>query len=147
MKKLNNPVYRIALQMAGKMIKNPRKTKNTLQRAMDKSDKMGADKAGNKIVELKEYLLLFFSMMRDYLSGDYKKLPIKSTIKVLAALIYFLFIIDVIPDFFAVIGYADDAAVLGWVITSISKDIDKYKEWKEQQSTGDLRNAEPIPTS
>jgi len=128
---MKNPIYRIALQQAKKLITNPKKTKDTVDRAMRKSGKI---KKGSKLIHLKDDLLLFFSMIVDSVTLKYRKLPLKTGIKVLAAVLYFLFVIDLIPDFFAVIGLTDDAAVLAWVIKSVSKDTAKYKEWKKKRS-------------
>jgi uncharacterized membrane protein YkvA (DUF1232 family) len=37
----------------------------------------------------------------------------------------------VIPDFIPVIGYLDDAVVVGWLIMSIQADINRFLEWEE----------------
>ena len=38
--------------------------------------------------------------------------------------------IDLIPDFIPGIGFIDDAAVIAFTITSIHKDLDKFREWE-----------------
>lgn len=125
-----NPIYRGLLQQARKMIMNPAKTKKTLERAMKKSGKMANGRKGGALMQLKDDLALFFVMMADYVRGRYKKLPLGTAVKILAALLYFVLLVDLVPDFLAVIGLVDDAAVLGWVIQSIGGDIEKYREWR-----------------
>ena len=47
---------------------------------------------------------------------------------ILGALLYFVIPTDATPDFIPVIGYLDDAAVLGIVIRKLADEIDRYKE-------------------
>ena len=126
-----NPIFRVALQQARKLITNPRKSKRVMNRALKKSNRLQGKKS--LIATIKENVGLFFSMLADFLSGRYRNIPLKSGIKILAALLYFVFIVDFIPDFLAVVGLTDDAAVLAWVISSIGGDIDNYRTWKEEQ--------------
>jgi len=128
-----NPIFRILLQQAKKMITNPAKTKKTLERAAKKSGKIADGESTGLLSQLREDLALFFSMLGDFVRGRYKDIPIKSVVKILAALLYFVLIVDLVPDFLAIIGLTDDAAVLAWVIKSIGGDIDKYRAWIEQK--------------
>lgn len=52
---------------------------------------------------------------------------------IVAALIYFVSPFDLIPDYISVVGYVDDAAVVAFVISKISGDVEKYRLWKKQQ--------------
>ena len=135
-----NKFFRIALQQARKAINNPDKAKKVMNKALKKSNRVKGDKS--LIASIKENVILFFSMMADFFTGKYKDLPMKSGIKILAALIYFVFLIDLIPDFLAVIGLVDDAAVLAWVINSLGSDIDNYKKWKGSKAQYELSEEE-----
>lgn len=73
---------------------------------------------------------LSFSMIKDYLQGNYRKLPWWSVASVAAALGYFLAPVDVIPDFIPGLGYLDDAAVFALVLGGIREDLKKYAEAK-----------------
>ena len=126
-----NPVFRIVLQQAKKMIQNPKKSKRTMERALKKSNRLQGDQS--LFQSIKENVSLFFSLLADFLRGRYTKISLKTGIKLLAALLYFVLVVDLIPDFFAVVGLTDDAAVLAWVLSSIGNDIDLYKAWKEEQ--------------
>lgn len=131
-----NPVFRVVLQKARKLITNPNKARKVMDDAINKSNRIKGDKSF--ITEMRENISLFFSMLADFFSGKYRKIPLKTGIKLLGALLYFVFIIDLIPDFLAVVGFTDDAAVLAWVINSIGGDIDKYKAWKEKKNQEEL---------
>lgn len=127
-----NKYMRIALNKAARIIQNPDKAINTIERALKKSNKV--EDKDTLIQQLKTNVQLFFQMMYDFIRGRYKSLPISSAIKVLGALIYFLFLVDAVPDFLVGIGLLDDAAVLAWVVTSISGDIAQYKAWKNKDN-------------
>lgn len=47
---------------------------------------------------------------------------------ILGALLYFIMPIDATPDFIPVLGYVDDAAILGLVIRKLADEILRYKE-------------------
>jgi len=73
---------------------------------------------------------LLFSLIKDYYKGDYREIPWWSISAVVAALIYVLSPVDLIPDFIPIIGYIDDAAVVAACLTLIRKDLDAYSLWK-----------------
>lgn len=131
-----NPFYKIAVQQANKIIKDPNKARKVMNKALKKSNAIKGEKS--LVEELKDNVSLFFSMLGDFFTGKYRKIPLGTGIKMLGALIYFIFIIDLIPDFLAVIGLTDDAAVLAWVMNSIMKDVDKYKLWKAKKQVNDI---------
>lgn len=78
-------------------------------------------------------LMALYRMLKAWTKGDYKKIPWKTIVLALAALIYFLNPLDIVPDFLLGIGYLDDAVVLGFVMNSIRKDVSKYLEWEEEK--------------
>ena len=48
------------------------------------------------------------------------------------AVVYFVSLIDLIPDFIVGVGLVDDVAVIGWVLKSIKKDLEEFREWETQ---------------
>ena len=44
---------------------------------------------------------------------------------------------DVLVDFIPVLGWLDDAAVLGFIVATEQKDITEYLKWKETISLND----------
>ena len=46
-------------------------------------------------------------------------------------MLYLISPLDVIPDFIPVVGYADDAAVIAWVLTSLAEDLKNFKSWEQ----------------
>lgn len=78
----------------------------------------------------KEKLSIFSRIASAYASGKYRDISWKSVLIVLAAIIYFLNPIDLIPDFIPVLGLTDDFSVLLWVYSTIGGEIDKFLAWE-----------------
>ena len=89
-----------------------------------------ADKKKGLLSDIWEKVQLFFSIFDDWIKGRYKVIPTKSIIMIIVALLYFVFPLDLLPDFIIGLGYIDDIAVLGFVINQINNDLNDYKEWK-----------------
>lgn len=82
----------------------------------------------------KEKLSVFSRIASAYASGKYRDISWKSVLIVLAAIIYFLNPIDLIPDFIPVIGLTDDFSVLLWVYHTVGSEIDKFLAWERALS-------------
>jgi uncharacterized membrane protein YkvA (DUF1232 family) len=74
-------------------------------------------------------LKLFFSLIKDYRSGAYKKFPFLSVAGIVFTLAYIISPIDLIPDYIIGIGQIDDAAVVGLCLYLLRKDLGNYKKW------------------
>lgn len=72
-----------------------------------------------------------WSMLVDYWNDTYPDVPWKTIASIVGALIYLISPIDVIPDFIPVVGYLDDAAVIGFAMKVIGDDLDAYRKWKK----------------
>ncbi len=64
--------------------------------------------------------------------NDYQDISKKSVIMVVAAIIYFVAPLDAVPDFLFGWGYLDDLAVLRLVFNQLKVEIEKFKQWKQQ---------------
>jgi uncharacterized membrane protein YkvA (DUF1232 family) len=70
--------------------------------------------------------------MRDLLSGRYRKIPYRSLLIILFAIIYIINPFDILPDFVLGIGQIDDALILIFCVYLIEKDLSVYREWRER---------------
>jgi uncharacterized membrane protein YkvA (DUF1232 family) len=90
-----------------------------------------ADRVKAALGEAFEIVKTFSRLVVAYLRGEYRDVPWKTIVLIVAALVYFLSPFDLIPDFIPVIGYVDDAAVLVWVAKSIKDDLDRFLAWEK----------------
>lgn len=74
------------------------------------------------------------SLIRNYIRKEYTDIPIGTIIAVLAALIYFVSPIDIVPDSIPVIGYFDDAAVVAACWNLVESDVKEYQEWRKKNN-------------
>jgi uncharacterized membrane protein YkvA (DUF1232 family) len=110
------------------LIQDKEKTQIQIRKAFKK-----ANRNKSKLESVWHQLQLFFSIIRDYYTGDYKEIPINALVAIVASLLYLLSPIDLIPDFIPLLGFIDDIAVIGLVITQISSCLNTYETWKKKQ--------------
>lgn len=83
-----------------------------------------------KFFMLFKQIKLGFEMLKDYKKKNYKNVPWKTIAIITAAILYFINPIDLIPDFMGIIGFTDDAIVLGFVFNSLREELIKYCNWR-----------------
>lgn len=93
--------------------------------------KMPRLKKGGVISDTIDNLKWLIKMLKSYFSGDYKEINFESVIIIMASIIYFVNPLDFLPDFLPG-GLIDDAAILSFVIKTVSSDIQHYKQWYKQ---------------
>ncbi len=71
-------------------------------------------------------------MVRSWAKGDYKNISTSSIIAVVAALIYFVNPLDLIPDFIPIIGQIDDIFIIGYLIKTVNKEIERFMAWEKE---------------
>jgi uncharacterized membrane protein YkvA (DUF1232 family) len=116
---------------AKEYIKKPEQTDILLKDASKKADDHKGSLAG-----IWDNLQLLFDLIGAWRRGDYRKIPTRSIVTIIASIIYFVSPIDLIPDFIIGLGIVDDAAVIGFVLKQITADLDRFRDWKEHQGAG-----------
>ncbi len=79
---------------------------------------------------LMERVRLFWMVLRDYANGSYRKMPWKAVVAVVAATVYVLSPIDLIPDFLIPVGWTDDLLVVVMTWRLIKRELRDYCAWK-----------------
>ena len=77
-----------------------------------------------------EDIIIMLDLLMDYISGNYKAIPFWVIGSIVVALAYLLSPADFIPDFIPLIGYVDDALVIGVCLQMIENDLENYLIWK-----------------
>ena len=114
------------LKKRAKMV-NEEDVKNILDKKQEIEDKFTSNGPLGKYIE---DVKLLFSIIADYVKGNYKKIPFWSIASIVAALAYVLSPVDLIPDFIPGIGLVDDALVVAICLKMIEQDLQNYKVWK-----------------
>src|SRR3954469_19775723 len=112
-------------QEAERLFSRTRETSRLLQEAVRKSERNR-----NKLLSLWRDIGALLRLLRAWKNKTYRKLPKKTIIMALAAVIYFVDPFDLVPDAIPLIGYIDDAAVLGLVMAAVRDDLEKFQQWE-----------------
>lgn len=99
-----------------------------------KINKLEAGSLPKSLIAVWEDIKIMFSLISDYTKGNYREIPWLSIASIIAAILYFVSPIDIIPDFIPIAGYLDDAAVITICMRWVKVDIEKYKEWRDSDS-------------
>jgi uncharacterized membrane protein YkvA (DUF1232 family) len=116
-----------AQSQAESAARDKNKTKQLLRDALNK-----AYQNRNQLKSVWEDLMAVCRMLKAWSKGDYQSVPWKTIVLSLATIIYFLNPFDVAPDFIPGVGYLDDAVVLGFVVNSIKKELEKFLRWESE---------------
>ncbi len=124
---LNSVFYKRSTGRAGKILQNPERLFNLLKNVVTKAK---SDDSNDLLPKIKNKLALAVSLVRSYASGEYRDISRTSILSVVVALIYFVSPIDFIPDFVPMLGFADDLALLTFVLGKLGDEIEKFQLWK-----------------
>ena len=72
------------------------------------------------------------SMVKAWISGEYKAIPWETIVGITVGLLYLISPVDVIPDPIPVAGFIDDVAVNMFILKPLSNDIARYVEWEKE---------------
>jgi len=122
--------FKSAQEAAREYAANPKKMQALLDRALRK-----AHSSKGRLAEIWDSLLASLRLLRAYAGGRYREIPWASLLSIVASIVYFVMPLDLIPDFILALGLIDDAALLGWILTSLKDDIDHFIEWEKSQPT------------
>jgi uncharacterized membrane protein YkvA (DUF1232 family) len=108
-----------------------RDIKKVTERADDIRKKFSRDGPLGRFLEDLELLL---SIVRDFWSGAYRKIPYWAVSAIAFALLYVLNPVDLIPDVIPVVGLLDDAAVVAVCLMLVEQELHDYKQWRESKA-------------
>ena len=117
------------ISKAKKIINDDEKLKKLIEDVLKKMKEISSDKKTS--AKLNDSLRLFIRIINAYTSKEYTYVPWKTICLIVAGLIYFIYPVDLIPDFIPVSGLIDDIALIAWIYESIQDDIDNFLEWEK----------------
>jgi len=123
-----------AMRRAEKIAGNP----DMLNDLISKADQKAFEKGRGVLGEAWTALGACFRMLRAYARGRYRKIPWKTLVAMVGTVVYFLMPFDFIPDILLGFGFADDAALILWVIKAFQNDMDRFLRWEAENP--EIRN-------
>lgn len=121
---------------------NKKIDKNYIQKNRNKMNDKDVDKALSNedqikeklsvLGKFKEHVTLLFAMLKDFKNKKYTEVPWQSIAAITFALLYLLNPLDLVPDFIPIVGYLDDASIIGLTLKMVAEDLEAYKLWKEK---------------
>lgn len=117
--------FKKAIKQAKELIKQSEKLNQLLNDASTK-----AQMYKQRIDEVWEETLELIELVKAYARGEYRNIPWKVIVYALAAIIYFVNPLDMIPDFIFGIGFLDDATVIAFIANAIREELKRFKEYK-----------------
>jgi uncharacterized membrane protein YkvA (DUF1232 family) len=128
---VKNPFFKIALAQAARIVGKPGRV---LQLAANLAHRLySMERKQLSLAGFKARLQTSGRLVSAYAIGHYRAVPPKVLIKIIAALLYFINPLDLIPDAIAGIGLVDDLAVLTWVYRSVQDELDKFISWEKSR--------------
>lgn len=71
-------------------------------------------------------------MIQAYAAGSYRSVDKSNMVLVVAAILYFISPIDIVPDYLPVIGFLDDITLITWVITTLGTELEKFEAHEDR---------------
>jgi uncharacterized membrane protein YkvA (DUF1232 family) len=130
---MNNPYFRLALNRASSFLGNRGRLLLLAIQLTSKARNVNFSKSA-----LKEKLFLMGRLLKAFATGRYRMISVRSILLVIAAVIYFMNPLDLIPDAIIGLGFTDDFAILTGVYKLIGNELEKFSAWED--STAALNN-------
>ena len=83
------------------------------------------------IARIQDDILALLRFLKAWVKRDYVKMPWRSLLYAVAALVYFVNPIDLVPDALLGLGFVDDVAVVTAVMTAIRNDLKRFIAWEK----------------
>lgn len=114
---------------AERLLRDP----DAVERLANEAEAKAAKKKAGKLSAVLDDVRALIRLVRAYARGDYRAIAWESMVLVVAALVYLVSPIDVIPDFLPG-GLADDAVIVAFVVGMVRDEIDDFRNWETQQT-------------
>jgi uncharacterized membrane protein YkvA (DUF1232 family) len=92
------------------------------------ADKIKSGPMSRVIDDLKAMLRL----IRAYATREYTGVSWESMVLVVAAVLYVVSPVDVIPDFIPAVGFLDDVTVVSFALKIVREELDEFRAWERE---------------
>ena len=101
-----------------------------LQSLFQEAAKQAAAMPREPFQETWQYFQAMLRLIRAYSQGDYRDVPESTLVVIVAAIIYVMNPLDVIPDALPALGFLDDATVLALAVRRSRQALDDFMIWE-----------------
>jgi len=125
---LKNAFFDLAIRQAAAFAKKPLRMVRLIGQLalkLKSIDWKSVNQAG-----IREKFQLIGRLLRAHIKGDYRIKSLRFLILLIAAIIYFINPIDLVPDFIPGLGLVDDLAVLTWVYRAAASELIAFENWE-----------------
>jgi len=124
---------RQGLVRAERYVRNPRELLHLLTLAERRLDRIDV----GPLTPLKKDLQTLLRMLRASGEGHYRQLSKKNLVLAGLGVLYLVSPLDVIPDFLPG-GFADDAAMIGFVLRKVRSELTAFEAWERRGDVIDV---------
>jgi uncharacterized membrane protein YkvA (DUF1232 family) len=121
-----SPAFSQALTSARSYAKNPDRLRQLFREAVKKVPTIPKD----QFKDLWAYFQAMLRLIRAYYRREYRNIPMQNLVMIVGAIIYILNPFDLIPDWIAGLGFADDAVVLAFAVRRTRETLDDFMMWE-----------------
>ena len=107
---------------------DPRRAEELSRTALDRAEHHRKGPIGR----VWDDLMSFIRLIRSWATGKYQAAPWKSLALIIGAILYFVSPLDAIPDIIPVLGFADDAFIIAFVMRHVRRDINAFRAWETE---------------
>lgn len=115
---------------AALLVRTPAEIKALALRA---TQKLGGS-AGLSLANVREELASLIALLTAYADGSYRNVSLRTVTAIVAAVLYFVIPLDLVPDFVLGLGLLDDAAVISYVFSMVRNEVREFVAWQHEQA-------------
>ena len=119
-----------AVKSAKSYVDNPQR----LQPLFEEAAKQAASMPKEPFAETWPYFQAMLRLIRAYSQGTYRDVPESTLVVIIAAIIYVVNPLDVIPDALPALGFLDDATVLALAVRRSRQTLNDFMIWETATS-------------
>ena len=122
--------FRVYVDRARRLVRDPAAIDDLARSARHKA----AGSPNGRIRELGDRIKLLGRLVRAYANGSYREITVGNVVLIVAAILYFVTPIDLIPDAVPGAGLMDDATVLAFVLAKLEVELDRFSAWERTEA-------------
>lgn len=122
-------LYQVFIKSANRLLHKPLALLEMAKKAVAKLQEY--DSIKEIALDAKAQIGTIVRLVKAYAMGDYREISNRNLIFSVAALIYLVSPLDIIPDFL-VVGWADDVTLLMWVYSNFKSEMEAFLDWEDR---------------